>query len=89
MLNIHFVFNFAEFNEDNEYDDSPEEDEYNDDEETNMLNGEEGQKTNCEKYHFPFGWPIFALDKMNRSVFKSKKVKFPVELVRFCAKYNS
>ena len=40
---ISFFFNFAEFNEDNEYDDSPEEDEDNDDEETMMLNGEEGQ----------------------------------------------
>ena len=36
-------FNFAAFNEDSEYDDSPEEDEDNDDEETNMLNDEEGQ----------------------------------------------
>lgn len=36
-------FNFAEFNEDNEYDDSSKDDEDNDYEETNILNGEEGQ----------------------------------------------
>jgi len=38
-----FVFNFAAFNEDSEYDDSAEEDEDNNDEETDMLNDEEGQ----------------------------------------------